>query len=332
MPVEEFEENGVTRFKAQCLRCGTFEVVKDNRISAERALSGHAKSCKGVTGGEGVEAEEEAVLLSPQQQLMAAVKTELMEQLPKVAGIGGKTKEGVPSKLLGAITSTLTPEIISAPQNLINHILSIAKRANAYNVWLVTNAIFARLQEEGLYMGSLAVGPPQQQAWGMTPGYAPQQGLTEERARALFTQILSERDKDNEIKELRREVEALKKGEGSSGSTDAKTRELEIYKLKREIADEILSKVPQPTVGKTTIDFLSELGDKADRRASEIIERLGQPGFKPVAKRSSRERKTKAEEIEKRLIKRQEILDAEDQLILAARGMFRSGPAKGVKA
>ena len=78
----------------------------------------------------------------------------------------------------------------------------------------------------------------------------------------------------------------------------------------------------KPTVGRTTIDLLADLGGKADARAQQLINRMpGGPEFKPEVKRTPEERRAKAAEIGKRLEKTKEILKSEDELIKAAAKM-----------
>ena len=149
--------------------------------------------------------------------------------------------------------------------------------------------------------------------------------LTERR----LLEVLDQRDKDREIKELRREVEALKKGGGSPSSELWEEREKRLAAERdlaiRDAVSAALSQAGQSRPGRSTIDLLDGIRGDMDRRAGEIKDVLSKrPGFQPDVTRSPEERRAKAAQIEKGLEKTEEILKAEDALILAARGMFRS--------
>ncbi|MEM1868572.1 MAG: C2H2-type zinc finger protein [Acidilobaceae archaeon] len=144
-----------------------------------------------------------------------------------------------------------------------------------------------------------------------------------------------ESKKEEEIR--RREDELKSKLEELSKKLDEERErrhqaELEIVKreldeLKRrpsiveEIAiyEEIAKRLGFHKGGRTTINILESLVDRIDQRAAQILSKIPAGGeWKPEIKRSPSERARKAEEIMRRLEKTEDILKAEDELIMAA--------------
>lgn len=71
--------------------------------------------------------------------------------------------------------------------------------------------------------------------------------------------------------------------------------------------------------GKTTVDVLSDFGERVDGTAKMLLAKMpGGEEFKPEVSRTPEERKKKADEIKAKLGKREDILQAEDELIRAA--------------
>lgn len=76
--------------------------------------------------------------------------------------------------------------------------------------------------------------------------------------------------------------------------------------------------------GKSTVDLLGELGDKADKRAQQLISKMGpkgegEEGFTPEVTRSPQERQEMAGDIQAKLEKKERILEAENELLEAAK-------------
>lgn|GEM_PF-6315594 len=71
--------------------------------------------------------------------------------------------------------------------------------------------------------------------------------------------------------------------------------------------------------GRTTIDVLESMGERIERIAQSLLQKIPSPSeWKPEITRTPEERARKAEEIEKALEKTEEILKAEEELIRAA--------------
>jgi len=73
--------------------------------------------------------------------------------------------------------------------------------------------------------------------------------------------------------------------------------------------------------GMSTIDLLNEATSKIDRRAKQILQRVPPGGgeeFQPEIERTPEERRRKAKEIEGRMEKSEDIIEAENELIEAA--------------
>jgi hypothetical protein len=71
--------------------------------------------------------------------------------------------------------------------------------------------------------------------------------------------------------------------------------------------------------GRTTIDVLESMGERIERIAQSILQKIPSAGeWKPEVTRTPEERARKAEEIEKALEKTEEVLRAEEDLIRAA--------------
>ena len=135
-----------------------------------------------------------------------------------------------------------------------------------------------------------------------------------------------------EVKELRRDIKDLtgKLHEKEIGElrsdlerVSKKLEEQPSFFEQMEMMDKYAETKGYTKTGRTTIDLLSDLGGKADARAQQLIQRMpgGQGEFKPEVKRTPEERRRKAAQIEKRLRKKEEVLEAEDELIKAAAKM-----------
>ncbi|MEM2877594.1 MAG: C2H2-type zinc finger protein [Thermoproteota archaeon] len=114
-----------------------------------------------------------------------------------------------------------------------------------------------------------------------------------------------ERRHQAELEIVKRELEELKR-------RPSIVEEIAIY-------EEIAKRLGFHRGGKTTIDILESLVDRIDQRAAQILSKIPAGGeWKPEIKRSPSERARKAEEIMRRLEKTEDILKAEDELIIAA--------------
>ncbi|MEM4819537.1 MAG: hypothetical protein QXQ91_04440 [Nanopusillaceae archaeon] len=114
-----------------------------------------------------------------------------------------------------------------------------------------------------------------------------------------------ERRHQAELEIVKRELEELKK-------RPSIVEEIAIY-------EEIAKRLGFHKGGRTTIDILESLVDRIDQRAAQILSKIPAGGeWKPEIKRSPSERARKAEEIMRRLEKTEDILKAEDELIMAA--------------
>lgn len=84
--------------------------------------------------------------------------------------------------------------------------------------------------------------------------------------------------------------------------------------------------------GKSMYDLLDSGMQTADKRAAEIRDLLTtNQRFKPQVTRSTRQRKAKVQDIEGMIEKRQKILDAEDDLLVAYANLLEEDAAKGGK-
>lgn len=124
--------------------------------------------------------------------------------------------------------------------------------------------------------------------------------------------------KDLKDEEHKKEVDEIK---GSLTALHNKFESQPTFEDQLEAFDRVANKRGLTRTGKTTLDVISDLGTKADENAKLLLKRMahgGEEEFKPEVKRTPEERRQKAEEIEKRLEKKSDVLQAEDDLINAA--------------
>jgi len=322
-------------FQAICPVCHTWRSEpKDDQLSAVRALSGHLKTCsrKGSPGSldQSIVSEtqteegkkEDLIFVSHEQQLFNQVKAELKKLLPQVSGIGDNPK----SKTVESILLTLTLENTARPEILISHIQSCAKSASPYVTALVVNSIYSRLGQAGLYAGGLApIGLYAGASYGAQgqprysneyrDGYAYEEDLREREE-------IRDREKDREqVKELKEELHDVRE---KLEQEKEERHKLELQQLQSQIQhlqNQVSALAAQPP-GKSLIDVIDKGIDRVDGRASDIVDRLGKPKgsgeFNPEVKRTPQQRKEIAEDIQAKLEKKERILQAENELLIAA--------------
>lgn len=148
-----------------------------------------------------------------------------------------------------------------------------------------------------------------------------------------------------ETKALKTEVNALKE---RVNSAEKELNEKEKAETKAQLSglyhkiDELTNRDPLEEIkkydryaedrgysrtGKSTVDLISDAIDKGDKRAQQLITRLGKgegevevegDGFRPEVKRTPQERQEAAAKIQGQLEKKAEVLEAENQLLAAA--------------
>jgi hypothetical protein len=186
---------------------------------------------------------------------------------------------------------------------------------------LVVNGIYSRLGQAGLYAGSLApIG-----LYAGAPGYGSQGEVQPSRR---YSNEYSEGEGDREeLKELRAELKEVRE---KLQATQLQGLQDQINDLKRTpsfvdqyesflAASERLG-LSQNKGGKTTVDLISDGMEKADKRASEAIDLLKRPQgqFNPEVKRTPQERQEAAANIQEQLARKERILQAENELLIAA--------------
>jgi len=146
----------------------------------------------------------------------------------------------------------------------------------------------------------------------------------------LYLMQQQESGESERIQELRKEIE-----EERSRREEAERGALrkDIEHLREEVEEqpslaeqiesvEALSKrMGYSRTGMSTIDLLNEATSKIDRRAKQILQRVPPGGgeeFQPEIERTPEERRRKAKEIEGRMEKSEDIIEAENELIEAA--------------
>jgi len=138
------------------------------------------------------------------------------------------------------------------------------------------------------------------------------------------------KEKSEEVKKLEEKVERLterlqeeerKRLEQRIGSLEEELRNRPSLTEQLESLERIATRLGYRRGGHTSVDVLMTGIEKLDQRAKQLLDKLppaGAPGFKPEVSYGPEERKRKAEEIERRIEKGKEILEAEDELIKAA--------------
>ena len=164
-----------------------------------------------------------------------------------------------------------------------------------------------------------------------------EQPLTETR----LTEILNSRDdkrrKDDEIRDLRKEMEKLKE-KGSSGSSNElweERRKVLVLENKLAIRDAVSAAYHQgqsEKVGKTTIDVIDKGLDKINERAEDLMLRLSPPKFRLKNTRTQEQRREKAKQIESRLNKKEVLVEAENDLAVAFYRMMTPEEARAPEA
>jgi hypothetical protein len=297
--VVEVEEG----FKATC-QCGWF-TVKDSELSAKRALAAHMGSCPKSprnTIGEPLPGPEKAEEEAP----------EYVGDLRTVAEI--LHRFGVSKILAGRILDSVQkrPQYLDSPFEF-ESLLESQRVRGERTIRLVTMETFEELNPGALRgygsMGEFQPGGP---------------------ARREFYQEEPDRE---EIRDLRQEIkdlsEKLHKQEmnelkGQLSGLYGKVQELENRDPFEQIRkyDEYAESRGYTRSGKTTIDLISDIAEKADRRGdrleSLLTKREGE--FKPEVKRTPQERQAAAADIQANLAKKERILEAENELLIAAFG------------
>jgi len=146
----------------------------------------------------------------------------------------------------------------------------------------------------------------------------------------LYLMQQQESGESERIQELRKEIEEERR---KREEAERESLSKDIEHLREEIEDqpslaeqiesvEALSKrMGYSRTGMSTIDLLNEATSKIDRRAKQILQRVPPGGgeeFQPEIERTPEERRRKAREIEGRMEKSEDIIEAENELIEAA--------------
>lgn len=149
----------------------------------------------------------------------------------------------------------------------------------------------------------------------------------------------------DETKALKTEVNALKE---RVNSAEKELNEKEKAETKAQLSglyhkiDELTNRDPLEEIkkydryaedrgysrtGKSTVDLISDAIDKGDKRAQQLITRLGKgegevevegDGFRPEVKRTPQERQEAASNIQRNLERKEKVLEAENELLAAA--------------
>jgi len=140
-----------------------------------------------------------------------------------------------------------------------------------------------------------------------------QEGGESERIQELRKEIEEERSRREEAERgaLRKDIEHLRE----------EVEEQPSLAEQIESVEALSKRMGYSRTGMSTIDLLNEATSKIDRRAKQILQRVPPGGgeeFQPEIERTPEERRRKAKEIEGRMEKSEDIIEAENELIEAA--------------
>jgi len=253
--------------------------------------------------------QAEAPLEPAEVQLEKAILERLRQRLPKVYGIG---------KAAASIIESLeeNPSITLNPMSLFNHVKQLCPRVNDYSLSLCISGVFNSLADEGWPVGRVMLPmQPMTYPWFSQP-FAPtlQYPLKSYHDNPTINILMSrierledqlQRERESRLEEKIKNLEQKMANQPSFlDQLDSFLRISQRLGLRGQ---------------KTTIDLISEVSDKIDKRIQSLEKTLSKPpairSFKPEIVYSPLQRKLKVEEIERKLEKTKEILKCEDELI-----------------
>jgi len=155
-----------------------------------------------------------------------------------------------------------------------------------------------------------------------------QQGGSQVMTVAKWQELRRQERLEDENKRLREKL--AEKGSSGTGTSDEVWKEREA-RMKAEFALLVNQSTTEKynqgyregraeKIGKTTLDVISELGTKFDERVEQMMIKTAK--FNPDKKYSPKQRKEKAKQISEKLEKKEEILEAENALIVSAHKMM----------
>lgn len=147
-------------------------------------------------------------------------------------------------------------------------------------------------------------------------GEDPKLAKLEEKINSLAEEnrALKEEERKRESDEVNAELAALNR----------KIENQPTFKEQLQEAKSIAELTGYSKSGPTTLSLLKDMGEKADERVGQVLNRMpdsGEGEFKPDVKRTPKERRETAKQLGEKLEKKKEVLKAEDDLLHASGAM-----------